>query len=156
MVMRLTKEISERLLALVGPVVTETGLELVEINLKRENEREILDIVIDSERGVTVDDCALISEKVSLLLDIEDLFQHKYYLEVGSPGIFRELKSEKDFLKNTGKRVKAKFRSPVNGYKQFIGLLQACRGTLIVLSDGTQEFEVALANLKKIQLYPEL
>ncbi len=143
---------------LIEPVVRETGLELVDIALRQDAKRNILDIVIDKEDGINVDDCAVISEKVSLILDVEDLFQHKYYLEVGSPGIFRELKRENDFLRNIGKRIKAKYKPPQNEHKQFIGLLKSYREQIVVLSDEENELEVEveLTNLKKIQLYPDL
>ena len=154
--MRLTKDISDRLWELVEPVVEESGLELVEIQSKQDGGRQILDIVIDSEAGITLDDCALISEKVSLLLDVEDLFQQKYYLEVGSPGIFRELKKEKDFQRSIGKRIKAKFKFPVEGQRQFIGLLQSFENQAVVLNNEGQELMVELSNVKKIQLFPEL
>ncbi len=154
--MRLTKDISDRLWALIEPVVTETNLELVDIVLRQDRNRSILDIVIDKNVGITVDDCAVISEKVSLLLDVEDLFQHKYYLEVGSPGIFRELKKDRDFLRNLGKRIKANFKTPQKGHKEFIGLLKSYTEQVVVLGDEASELEVELTHIKKIQLYPDL
>ena len=154
--MRLTKDISDRLWALVEPVVRETNLELVDIVLRQEKSKSILDIVIDKDEGITVDDCAVISDKVSLLLDVEDLFQHKYYLEVGSPGIFRDLKKERDFLRSIGKRIKANFKTPQKGHKQFIGLLKSYREQVVVLGDEANELEVELTNIKRIQLYPDL
>ena len=154
--MRLSKDLSDRLWTLLEPVVIESGYELVDINYRQDNKRNILDIVIDKEEGITVDDCAVISEKVSLLLDVEDLFQHKYYLEVGSPGIFRELKKEKDFFRNIGKRVKASFKTPVKGQKQLIGLLKAFEPPSVVLESETLEIVVEQTNIKKIQLYPDI
>ncbi|MCG8336357.1 MAG: ribosome maturation factor RimP [Proteobacteria bacterium] len=154
--MRLTKDISDRLWALIEPVVTETNLELVDIVLRQDRNRSILDIVIDKNVGITVDDCAVISEKVSLLLDVEDLFQHKYYLEVGSPGIFRELKKDRDFLRNLGKRIKANFKTPQKGHKEFIGLLRSYTEQVVVLGDEASELEVERTHIKKIQLYPDL
>ncbi len=154
--MRLTKDISDRLWELIEPVVVETDLELVDIVLRQEKGRSILDIVIDKNEGITVDDCAVISEKVSLLLDVEDLIRHKYYLEVGSPGIFRELKRDRDFLRNLGKRIKANFKTPQKGHKQFIGLLKSYSEQVVVLGDEANELEVEPANIKKIQLYPDL
>ena len=154
--MRLSKDLSDRLWTLLEPVVIESGYELVDINYRQDNKRNILDIVIDKEEGITVDDCAVISEKVSLLLDVEDLFQHKYYLEVGSPGIFRELKKEKDFIRNIGKRVKASFKTPVKGQKQLIGLLKSFEPPSVVIESETLEIIVEQTNIKKIQLYPDI
>lgn len=154
--MRLSKEVGDQLWKLVEPVVAEVGFELVDIDFRQENHRNILDIVIDKENGITVDDCAIISEKVSLLLDVEDLIEQKYYLEVGSPGIFRELKREKDLVHSIGKRVKVSFKSPVKGQKQFVGMLKAFEEPTLTLNNDLQEVVVKRDNIKKIHLHPEL
>ncbi len=154
--MRLSKDISKRLSEIIEPVVEEAGLELVEISSKREEDRNILSIAIDKESGITVDDCAVVSEKVSLLLDIEDIIQQQYHLEIGSPGIFRELKREKDYLRCLNKRVKAVFKTPVKGRKKFIGILKEFENQLITLASEEAELSIGLENLKKIQLFPDI
>lgn len=153
--MRLAKDISERLTALVEPVVSELGFELVDIVYRQENKGNILDITIDKEEGILVDDCALVSEKLSLLLDVEDLIQQKYYLEIGSPGIFRELRKEKEFLRSIGKRVKAEFSSPIKGQKKFVGILNGFDQGVVTISNEHHELEVDLDNMKGIRLFPE-
>lgn len=154
--MRLAKERFDRLWQLVEPVVEELCFELVDIVFRQEGNRNILDITVDKENGITVDDCAVVSEKVSLLLDVEDLIQHKYYLEVGSPGLFRELKNDRDLARNIGKRVKASFKSPVKGQKHFTGLLAGYRERRLAFSNETQEFVVDQANIKTIRLNPDI
>ena len=77
--MLLTNGLSRTLTDLIQPVIADLGLELIEISSKQDKERNILEIVIDKENGVTVDDCAIVSRKVSLLLDVEDIIQQKYF-----------------------------------------------------------------------------
>jgi ribosome maturation factor RimP len=154
--MRLSKDISERLNKIVEPVVNEEGFELVDIVFRQEDKRNILDITIDKEDGILVDDCALISGKLSLLLDVEDLIQQMYSLEVGSPGIFRELKRDKDFLRSIGKRVKAVFITSVKGQKQFVGHLNGYDQQVVRLGNEKRDLEVNLASIKKIQLFPNI
>ena len=154
--MELSEALSQQLEAEIGPVVEELGLELVEISLKSSGERRILEIILDKGGHLTVDDCALASKKISYLLDVEDLFPFQYNLEVSSPGIFREFKSEKEFKKYTGHRVKAQFNTMVKGRKRFTGTLQAFNPPIVTLSDEQNELEVELTNIKKINLAPKL
>ncbi|MBU2510116.1 ribosome maturation factor RimP [bacterium] len=154
--MRLSKDISKKLSDIIGPVIEESGMELVEISSRQEQNRNILVVNIDKETGITVDDCAAVSEKVSLLLDVEDIIQQQYYLEIGSPGIFRELKKERDFLRSLNKRVKAVLRAPIKGKKQFIGILKQYEDQLITLANEEAEVSIRLENLKRIQLFPDI
>ena len=154
--MRLTEDNSNKLYDIITPIVEAIGLELVEVSLRKENQRHILAVVIDKEGGISVDDCAKVSGKLSLILDIEDLIQHKYYLEVGSPGIFRELKTEKEFKSSLNKRVKAVFTEPVEGQAEFIGDLKGIAGGLVTLSNKSQSITIDLERIKMIQLYPDI
>lgn len=152
----LSKNISKQLNSLIKPVVDELGFELVGISQKQENSRSILEIIIDKEQGITLDDCALVSEKISLLLDVEDIFQNKYYLEVGSPGIFRELTREQDFKRSLGKRIKANLKNPVKGQRQWVGMLKVHADQRIIIGVAHGEIPIDLDNIKSIQLFPDI
>lgn len=153
--MQLSEKTEEKLTELIQPLVENSGLELIDICWKQENKNNILGIFIDKGGGITVDECAAISREISLVLDVEELIPATYRLEVGSPGIFRELKSEKEFLRNTNARVKAVFRSPIAGQKKFIGTLARFENQVVYLRNAKQELSANLSQIKKIQLYPE-
>ena len=90
------KEALEALIAdLVTPLLDGTDLTLVDVEYVREKDW-YLRIYIDKPGGVEIDDCQLVSEKLTTVLDEKDPIKEKYYLEVSSPGIDRPLKKDKD------------------------------------------------------------
>ena len=90
----------------VEPLIKEVGYELVDVEVKGGARNPIVRIFIDKEKGVSVEDCALISKKVSDYLDTEDLIQSRYTLEVSSPGLDRPLTKENDFNRRKGEKIK--------------------------------------------------
>jgi len=82
------------------------GLELVDVQFRREGHGWVLRLFIDREEGVTVDHCADVSREIGQFLDVEDLIGHPYHLEVSSPGLERPLKSMRDFQRFVGKKAK--------------------------------------------------
>ena len=73
---------------------------------------KILRVTIDRDRGVTLDDCAAVSRDLSTALDVEDLIDLKYSLEVSSPGLDRPLQTARDFARQAGRLVKVKLIAP--------------------------------------------
>ena len=140
----------------IEPLMAELGFELVDIKSRSSNDKQILDIQIDKEGGINVEDCAKASRKISLILDVEDMFPFEYVLEVGSPGIFRELKKEKDFLRFLGDRVKVQYNTADQKTKKIIGLLKAYEAQTVIITDTQSEYRLNLQQIKKIQLYPEI
>lgn len=97
------------------------GLELVEVQFRREGHGWVLRLFIDCETGITVDHCADVSREVSDFLDVEDLIEHQYHLEVSSPGLERPLKSMRDYERFIGRKAKIKLRESVDGEKVYVG-----------------------------------
>lgn len=108
-------EIAER-------VTAREGIELVHVEMTRGG-NPILRVYIDKPGGVTVDDCALISEKISLILDVEDPVPGNYILEVSSPGLDRGLYKESDYERFAGLPAHVKMFEAINGQKNFHGKL---------------------------------
>ena len=99
------------------------GLELVEVQFRREGHGWVLRLFIDREEGVTVDHCADVSREVGQFLDVEDLIGHPYHLEVSSPGLERPLKSMRDFKRFVGKKAKIRMHENLGGQKVFVGII---------------------------------
>ena len=117
------KEALEALIAdLVTPLLDGTDLTLVDVEYVREKDW-YLRIYIDKPGGVEIDDCQLVSEKLTTVLDEKDSIQEKYYLEVSSPGIDRPLKKDKDFTAAYGSKVDISFFAPWEGLKDLVGIL---------------------------------
>jgi ribosome maturation factor RimP len=140
---------------LIEPILNEMDYELVDIEYLAERGRWILRIYVDKEGGVTLDDCARVSREISYLMDVKDIVEHAYVLEVSSPGLNRPLKRERDFLWALGKKVKIKMANPVKGQRNFIGYLKDLReGNLHLEVDKTLIF-LSRKDVKKANLVYE-
>src|SRR3990167_9137109 len=94
---------------LVKPIVESEGMELVDVEYKKEGKTWYLRIFIDKNAGVTLDDCQNISYQIEKLLDVEDIISDSYTLEVSSPGIERPLKKISDYNRFKNRLVKIFF-----------------------------------------------
>ncbi|WP_216827953.1 ribosome maturation factor RimP [Alkalihalobacterium elongatum] len=119
----MSKKVTDITEELVSPIVDELGLELVDIEFKKEGKNWFLRVFIDSENGVDIEDCGTVSERLSEKLDALDPIQQAYFLEVSSPGAERPLKKEKDIQKAVGKNVHVTTYEPIDGEKAFEGKL---------------------------------
>lgn len=153
--MSLSEEQREHLNGMISPLVADLGLELVYIDLRTEGHRKVLEITLDKDGGVNVDDCASASRKISLVLDVEDVFPFKYTLEVSSPGLCRVLRTDAEFKRFGGERVKAVLDSPLDGKKKFVGTLKGFNRPEVTLLVDDQEIIIDLNQIKKIHLFPE-
>ncbi|GAB4340505.1 MAG: ribosome maturation factor RimP [Desulfobulbaceae bacterium] len=115
------------------PLLADMGLELVEVQYRTEGHGWVLRLFIDREGGVTVDDCAAVSREISAWLDVEDLIEHAYHLEVSSPGLERPLNKIGDFERFAGRRARIKLREPLEGRKVFVGTIGEADGGGVVL-----------------------
>lgn len=128
------------------------GYELVDYELTAQG---TLRVFIDKEGGITVDDCAAVSNHLSRVFMVEDIDYKN--LEISSPGLDRPLKKAADFIRFAGSQVKLKTRLPVDGQKNFIGRIEAFNEntqTLMLSFDG-KTAEIELSNLDKARLKPE-
>lgn len=107
------------------PLMEEHQFELVDVEYVKEAGTWYLRAYIDKEGGIAVDDCEVISRKLSEWLDEKDFISDSYILEVSSPGLGRPLKKEKDFARNIGKAVDIKLYRALNKQKDFTGVLKS-------------------------------
>ena len=147
-IFRQVEEISESL------VVSE-GMELVDLEYRREGPRWMLRLFIDKEGGVTVDDCARISRELGDLLDVKDLIPQAYVLEVSSPGLNRRIRKKKDFSRFAGQKVQLLLVSPKDGRRKIVGDLVGVEGEEVVVIGTEGRFSVALENIAKANLIYE-
>jgi len=132
----------ERIIELVERIVESEGMELIEVECHRMKSRWLVRLFIDKDGGVTVDDCARISDQVGDVLDVYDIPTGPYNLEVSSPGLDRPLVRDKDFVKYKGSRIKVRTNGLIDGKRNFRGILvdylQDETGRFLIIdSDGT-------------------
>lgn len=118
---------------LAKPIALELGLELVDVEYVKEGKDWFLRVYADKENGINIDECVELSEKLSLKLDEVDPISENYFLEVSSPGAERPLKKLSDFEKAIGKNVHVKTYEPINGEKEFEGIMLHFDGKDITL-----------------------
>jgi len=151
----MSTEIRDRIKTLINPILLNQGMELVEIEYRREARGWVLRLYIDKERGVTLEDCTRVSQEVGRILDVEDLITVPYALEVSSPGLTRPLKSEKDFKKVQDRLIKVRTFEPVMNRREFKGKLTAVSDREIeILIDG-EVFQIPLSSIAKAHLEVE-
>jgi len=123
---------------LVRKVVEPMGYELVGVEyLTGRPGGALLRVYIDSEAGITLDDCVVVSEQLSGVLDVEDPIPGNYNLEVSSPGLDRPLFEPEHFRRFAGRRVKVRLESSVPGRRRYQGLLRGYEaGRVLVEVDG--------------------
>ncbi|MGN7297499.1 ribosome maturation factor RimP [Ferdinandcohnia sp. SAFN-114] len=130
----MSKKVTQIVEELVIPIVTDLQMELVDVEYVKEGKDWFLRVFIDSEKGVDIEDCGLVSEKLSEKLDEVDPIPYNYFLEVSSPGAERPLKKNSDFEKAIGKQVYVKTYEPIDGEKIFEGELTSFDGKLVTIN----------------------
>lgn len=137
---------------LVKPIVEELNLELVDMEYLKEGRDWFLRIYIDTPQGgIDIEQCALVSERVSEVLDANDPIEQNYFLEVSSPGAERPLKKERDFEKAVGQYIHVKTYAAVTELKE-----NEFEGHLLSYSPEGLEIEVRVKTRKiKVHLTKE-
>jgi len=146
------QDVIERVHRLVDPVLLSGGLELVEVEYRREARGWVLRLYVDKEGGITLDDCAQISREIGRNLDVEDFITTPYILEVSSPGLTRSLKTEKDFMRYRDCLVKVRTNQPVENRRQFTGRLRGVAEEGIQIEVDGKVFLLPLSFIAKANL----
>jgi len=118
-----TSGIAEKVRELAEPLADELDIWLWDVEYVKEGARHVLRITVDSENGITIEDCEKLHRAIDPLLDEADLIEEQYYLEVSSPGIERELKNDIHIEACEGWDVEVKLYAPRDGAKLFRGEL---------------------------------
>jgi ribosome maturation factor RimP len=127
-------DLTERLKEELLPLVKEENLELVDLEFFPGGPKSLLRIYVDKPGGVTIDDCAKLSRKVSDFLDMEDLIPHRYNLEVSSPGLDRPLIKREDFIRRMGEKIRVFLKEPVGGKLEWVGEIKNIQEETLCLS----------------------
>lgn len=146
--------IARRIEDLVGAVLAEQGIELLEAEYKKENDVLTLRIFVDREEGVDLNVCTMATRAIQDIID-EDNVEYDL-LEVSSPGPKRLLKTDKDFQRFQGERVKARTSKPLDGQKNFIGVLVAADEKYISIETDGKTTQVPREMISVVRLDPEL
>jgi ribosome maturation factor RimP len=147
--------VTQSVTELIEPGLLANGLELVDVEFKKEGKSWVLRIYIDREDGVTLADCQKVSRLAGDLIEVEEVIEPVYTLEVSSPGLNRVLKKEKDFLKYSGKKINVQCHAPMDGRKKFTGILTDFIDQSIHLEVDGQLYTIPLNRVAKANLVVE-
>ena len=146
----------DRVAAAARPLAEAEGLELVAVEYQREAGGWVLRVYLDRPGGIGLDDCQRVSQQLGDLLDVDDLIEHAYTLEVSSPGLDRPLVSEADFARFAGRVVRLQTEAPVEGQRRFRGRLLAITGGAVQLEvEGARRVAIPHAAIQRARLVVE-
>ena len=146
-----TKNIASAVSELISPVVTDLGYILWDVEYVKEGARWILRVTLDSENGITIDDCERVHRAIDPVLDEADPIENSYFLEVSSPGVERELRTEAHIAASSGERVEVRLYAPLDGAKSFTGILKGLEEGKIVLETPSGELALERSLVAKIK-----
>ena len=149
------RHVPEKIQHIVDQVVSAMGYELVGVEFNSGQRNSVLRVYIDTEQGVTLEDCQAVSHQLSGVLDVEDPIKGNYSLEISSPGLDRPIFKATDFDRFAGRRVKIKLATPQAGRRNFTGQLQGVQDEVVVLLEDDNEIRLSLSRIDTARLVPE-
>ena len=150
----------DALMRLLEPPIEALGFDVVDIEFAQAGRGGVLRIFIDrraqdSGPGITVDDCANVSDAVSQVLETQDPIKGHYTLEVSSPGFDRILRTRAHFERFVGARIFAELKVPLDGRRRFVGELKSIAGDTIVVEVDGKAHSLPLERIQKARLRPD-
>lgn len=149
--MAVTKQV-EKISDLLGPTVVALGYELWGIEYLSQGKDSVLRIFIDSDKGITVDDCAKVSHQISGILDVEDPIQGEYTLELSSPGLDRQLFYLPQYENYIGYKVHIRLAVAENNRRKFAGILTGVKNGIVEVEVDGRVYELDYSNIIKAKI----
>ncbi|NCX94261.1 MAG: ribosome maturation factor RimP [Gammaproteobacteria bacterium] len=140
--------------ALIGDVIRAMGFELWGIEFLPQGRYSLLRVYIDSEAGITIDNCADVSRQVSALLDVENPISGEYRLEISSPGMDRTLFKLEHYRHYCGEKIAVRLKTPLEGSRNFTGVLESASEQGIVLKMDEKTHSIPFTNIQKAHVVP--
>lgn len=144
------KSIKETVRELIEPTVNELGYRIWDVSFHKLGADYHLEITIDSEDGIGIEDCEKVHRAIDPMLDECDPIESFYYLEVSSPGIERELKTDEHINLSIGLAVEAKLFTAKDGKKSYIGTLSDYSDGEVTINSEEGEAKLSLKEISKL------
>ncbi len=144
------KSIRDTVREAIEPTVTQLGYRIWDVSYAKIGADYHLEITIDSDNGIGIDDCERVHRAIDPILDEADPIEGFYYLEVSSPGIERELRTDEHILHSIGQMTEARLFAPKNGAKSFTGRLLSCADGAVTLETASGNVVLAREEISKL------
>lgn len=144
------KSIKDVVREAIEPSVTELGYEIWDITYSKIGADYHLEVTIDSENGINIEDCERVHRRIDPILDEIDPIEDFYYLEVSSPGVERELRTDEHVRKSVGQKVLAKLFAAKDGQKSISGILSGFDGEKVKIGEGEEKISLSKSEISKL------
>ena len=145
------KSIRETVYDAIMPTVSELGYSVWDVTYSKIGADYHLEITIDSPNGINIEDCERVHRAIDPILDECDPIEGFYYLDVSSPGIERELRTDEHITASIGVRAEAKLFAAKDGKKSISGKIVGYSDGVVTIDDGVQTYELTKQEISKLQ-----
>ncbi len=153
--LKMSQFVTDKVQSFLQILLPTLGLELFEVQFRREGHGWVLRVFIDAEAGVTLQHCSDVSRELGNHLDVEDCIDHAYHLEVSSPGLERPLRTIGDFIRFQGKKARVKLHNQMDERKVLEGVIEAVSEEQILLrltDGGSAQFSIEMMNKARLTI----
>ena len=144
------KNVKDTVRELILPTVTELGYRLWDVTYSKVGADYHLEITIDSPEGINIEDCEKVHRAIDPILDECDPIEGFYYLDVSSPGVERELRTEEHISRSVGEKVRAKLFAQKDGKRVITGILSAFNEGKITITEPTGDVILTPQEISKL------
>lgn len=139
---------------LILPILASHQVDFIDLELKGRVGAQVLRVFVDTDGGITLDQCVILSREISDALDRRDILPSRYRLEVSSPGLDRPLKSPRDFQRNLGRQVKIKYLDEEGNSATVIGQIEGADDDLVVVLENDQQKNIKMSKILLAKILP--
>ncbi len=139
---------------LVLPILASHQVDFIDLELKGRAGAQVVRIFVDTDGGITLDQCVTLSREISDALDRRDLIPGRYRLEVSSPGLDRPLRSLRDFQRNLGRQVRIKYLADEDETVTLVGQIDAAADDAVVVLENNQRIRIELSKILLAKILP--
>lgn len=143
--------IESKVESLILDTITKLGYDLYDIEYVKEGKDYFLRIYIDKSQGISLEDCEIVSNSITEILDEADYIKDQYFLEVSSTGIEKVLKNDKHLKGNINSKIQINLFKPLNGKKKQIGILKDFDNLNIIIKSELDEIKIDRKNIAQIK-----
>ncbi len=144
-------KVEENIEKLIKPIIENLGYELYDVEYVKEGKNFILRIFIDSENGITIEDCEKTNDAINDILDEANYIKESYFLEVSSPGIERVLKKDRHLDKAIGSEVEVNLFKALNNKKTISGILNSYTEENITIVHNSTEISILRKDIAQVK-----